>query len=107
MNEKKEKKSGNNHPFAVNEKRFAVKDNEVPAPGAYDLKSTVTVKNPNHKTSVYKSSTHNGIRDQDILIGKDNPGVGEYDHQNLNTLAYKEFQGGASNNFVLYTKQNY
>jgi hypothetical protein len=41
LNVKLEKKSGNTRPFAVNEKRFLVKDHEVPAPGAYDVKPTV------------------------------------------------------------------
>ena len=27
--------------------------------------------------------------------------------QHVNTIANKEFQGGASNNFILFTRQNY
>ena len=43
----------------------------------------------------------------DQVIGRDNPGIGEYDTQHLKTIANKEFQGGASNNFVLFTRKNY
>jgi len=39
-----------------------------------------------------------------LVIGKDNPGIGEYDSQNYKTIAGKEFQGGAANNFVLFSK---
>ena len=38
------------------------------------------------------------------VIGKDNPGIGEYDIQHHKTIANKEFQGGAANNFVLFTR---
>ena len=39
-------------------------------------------------------------------MGKDNPGVGEYDTQHLNTIAATEFQGGAANNFALFTRSH-
>ena len=56
----------------------------------------------------YKSSVPNGLTGtSDLIIGASNPGIGEYDTMHLNTIANKEFQGGAANNFVLYTRQNY
>ena len=51
----------------------------------------------------YKSKQE---RTLELVIGKDNPGIGEYDTQHLNTIAFKELQGGAPNNSVLFTRQN-
>lgn len=62
------------------------------------------MKNPKHQSASYKSGADKGW---DIVIGKDNPGTGEYDTQHHKTIANKEFQGGAANNFVLFTRQNY
>jgi len=42
-----------------------------------------------------------------MIMGKENPGVGEYETGHHNTVGNKEFQGGAANNFVLFTRQNY
>jgi len=41
------------------------------------------------------------------IVGEFNPGVGEYDTMHLKTISNKEFQGGASNNFVLFSRKNY
>jgi len=41
------------------------------------------------------------------VIGPNNPGIGEYDISHLKTIANKEFQGGASNNFVLFSRKNF
>jgi len=40
-------------------------------------------------------------------INPDHPGVGEYDTAHFKTIANKEFQGGASNNFVLFSRNNF
>lgn len=59
----------------------------------------------NLKHASLRSKVDKGLNYQ--IIGKDNPGIGEYDTQHYKTIANKEFQGGASNNFVLFTRQNY
>lgn len=41
------------------------------------------------------------------MLGRDNPGTGQYENYHQKTLANREFQGGAPNNFVMYTKQGY
>jgi len=64
----------------------------------------VQIKNPKHNSASYKSNVE---KSWDIVIGRDNPGIGEYDTQHLKTIANKEFQGGAANNFVLFTRKNY
>ena len=56
------------------------------------------------QSAVFKSKAD---KTMDIVIGKDNPGIGQYNAYHQNTLANKEFQGGAANNFVLFTRQNY
>jgi hypothetical protein len=62
------------------------------------------VKDPKLEMASFKS---NQEKSWDIVIGRNNPGIGEYDTQHLKTIANKEFQGGASNNFVLFTRKNY
>lgn len=94
---------GSKHPFAVNEKRFLRQDHNVPGAGAYELPSAIHVKNPKQLMPSYKSSLDRSL---DLVVGKDNPGIGEYDTQHYQTMAVKEFQGGAANNFVLFTRQN-
>jgi hypothetical protein len=51
----------------------------------------------------YRSRTTKGI-DAQLLVGAENPGIGEYETQHYKTITNKEFQGGASNNFVLFTR---
>jgi hypothetical protein len=68
------------------------------------LADTVKIKNPKLNSASYKSGVE---KSWDIVIGRDNPGIGEYDTQHLKTIANKEFQGGAANNFVLFTRKNY
>ena len=63
--------------------------------------STIEVKNPHLEHASYISKTN---KNYDIIIGKDNPGIGEYDIQHHKTIANKEFQGGEANNFVLFTR---
>jgi hypothetical protein len=40
-------------------------------------------------------------------MGKNNPGIGEYETMHYKTISAKEFQGGATNNFALFSKKNY
>ena len=69
---------------------------------AYNLPESCVVKDPNMVAASNRSKVEKGLNN--MVIGKDNPGVGEYDTQHLKTIANKEFQGGASNNFVLFTR---
>lgn len=98
------KKAGSRHPFDVNVKRFGKSDNDVPGAGAYTFASTVVVRNPKHLSANFKSNLDKSL---DLVAGNENPGAGEYETQNHKALANKEFQGGAANNFVLFTRQNY
>ena len=63
----------------------------------------MVVRNPKLAHASFKSKLEKG---PELILGRDNPGIGEYDTQHHNTIANKEFQGGAANNFVLFTKQN-
>ena len=69
-------KKGTRHPFQVNSKRFSDHDNGVPGAGQYAVPSSVAVKNPSMATAAYKSGLE---RELDLVIGRSNPGVGEYD----------------------------
>jgi hypothetical protein len=100
----KNREPGNEHPFAFNEKRFITEDREVPGPGAYKQPDSVKVHLPNKQFSVFKSTA---TKETEIVIGRDNPGTGEYDNYHQNTIANKDFQGGSANNFVMFTKNNY
>lgn len=64
----------------------------------------MVVQNPKQGNASFKSGME---KSWDIVLGRDNPGAGEYDTEHYKTIANKEFQGGAANNFVLFTRQNY
>lgn len=85
----------------MNTKRFADGDNEVPGAGTYSFPDTVVVKDKAKKSSMFKSNADKSL---ELVMGKDNPGVGEYENNHQGTMANKEFQGGAANNFVLFTR---
>jgi len=53
----------------------------------------------------YKSTVDKGLNY--IVVGPDNPGIGEYDTQHLRTIQNKELQGGCANNFSLFTRLKY
>jgi hypothetical protein len=76
----------------------------VPGAGSYNHPDTVVVKNKNLQHANFKSKADKGL---DLIIGKGNPGVGEYETAHHKAVGNKEFQGGAANNFVLFTRQNY
>lgn len=99
------REGGDKKPFGVNTLRFVTIDNGVPGAGMYKLPDSCQVKQPKYQMASYRSKVEKGLND--IVIGKNNPGIGEYDTQHLKTIANKEFQGGAANNFVLFTRQNY
>ena len=47
------------------------------------------MQNPKQQMASYRSKVEKGLND--MVIGKDNPGIGEYDTQHLKTIANKEF----------------
>ena len=97
------KKAGSRHPFdiGIGTKRFEKSDNEVPGAGTYSFTSTIQVRNPKQLSANFKSNQEKSL---DLTQGNENPGAGEYETQNHRALANKEFQGGAANNFVLFTR---
>lgn len=98
-----EKDSGAVHPFLKNEKRFVVQDKGVPPPGAYNIPG-LSVKEKQKESSFFKSGADKSV---EIVIGKNNPGIGTYENYHQQTISNKDFQGGAPNNFVMYTKHGY
>lgn len=98
------KKKGYGRPFAVNERRFQTIDHtSAPPVGTYEYPSSLVVKEPRLPAASMRSGAPRAPAE---IIGKDNPGVGEYDTQHLKTIAATEFQGGAANNFALFTKSH-
>ena len=97
---KAKKEGGSRRPFGMNQKRWKAMDNGVPGP-VYNLPDSLKVADPKHEHASYRSGLERGL---DLVHGRDNPGIGEYDTQHHRTIANKEFQGGAANNFVLFTR---
>ena len=97
---------GEKRPFGVNGGRFESDETCVPGAGTYKLPDSCQVKDPKYQLASYRSQVQKGL-DKQLLIGAENPGIGEYETQHYKTIQNKEFQGGASNNFVLFTRQNY
>jgi len=95
--------SGEKRPFGVNTGRFLTVDNGVPGAGTYKLPDSCTVKQAKYEHASMRSTVTKGLH----LVQNKHPGIGEYDTQHFQTIANKEFQGGASNNFVLFSKKNY
>ena len=63
---------------------------------------------PKYTHASVRSTVEKGLTGfNDIIIGKDNPGIGEYDTQHLQTIQNKELQGGCANNFSLFTRLKY
>lgn len=74
---------GEKKPFGYNRKRFDPDDNGVPGAGTYKLADSCVVKAPQVIMASYKSAI---VRELDQVIGKNNPGIGEYDTQHLRTI---------------------
>ena len=102
-NEKKAE-TGEKKPFGVNSQRFQGDEDGVPGAGTYKLPDSCNVKQKKHAMASYRSTVQKGL---DQVIGKENPGIGEYDTQHLKTISNKELQGGCANNFSLFTKLKY
>ena len=81
--------NGEKKPFGINSKRFLEKEQVGPEMTAYNLPESCTVQDPNMMAASNRSKVEKGLTN--MIIGKDNPGVGEYDTQHLKTIANKEF----------------
>lgn len=117
-----------NNSFGANQKRFDKDDTLPPGPGTYmqselevgvkhkpGKRSLKTKDGPKHtviKSSVnsiglkgengcFKSTTK---RELDHLIGKDNPGVGQFNIKDHQSIGVQKIQGGAPNNFLILSK---
>ena len=73
-------------PFGFNERRFQTIDQGIPGAGKYEAKSSF--KLDQKPSAIFKTKI--GV-ELDMVIGKDNPGIGEYDTQHHKTIANKEF----------------
>ena len=83
-----EKQGGDRRPFGVNTDRFTSKDNVGPDMGTYELPEACKIKESDKPHGSMRSKVQKGLN---MVIGKDNPGVGEYDTQHHKTIANKEF----------------
>lgn len=72
---KNKRKSGKGKPFNLKEKRFRTVDQNVPGAGAYSVPSTIQVADPERANASYISNID---KSWDIVVGRDNPGIGEY-----------------------------
>ena len=70
------KAGGELKPFGVNTNRFGSDENGVPGAGTYRLPDSCTVKQGKHHHASMRSTVKKGL---DQVIGRDNPGIGEYD----------------------------
>ena len=72
------REAGDKKPFGVNVKRFEGKglDNGVPGAGTYKLPDSCAVKESKFPHASMRSTVAKGLNQ---VIGKDNPGIGEYD----------------------------
>ena len=82
------REAGKKRPFGINTKRFGDDDNGVPGAGKYEQPATLGVKNPKLAHASFKSRL---VKGTEMIIGRENPGIGEYDTQHHNTIANKEF----------------
>lgn len=122
------KNSNGKQSFGVIQKRFDKSDTLPPGPGQY-MKAEIEVgakhkpgekslrvgEGPQHtvvasccnkegKAQVlasYKSTTE---RKLDIVIGKNNPGVGQFNILDHMSIGVQKIQGGAPNNFLILSK---
>lgn len=65
------------------------------------MPSSCAVRDPKHILASYKSGT---ARELKHIIGKDNPGVAQYNLTDHLSLGAHKIQGGAPNNFLILTK---
>jgi hypothetical protein len=80
---------GDKRPFGVNRHRWDNDETPVPGAGTYKLPDSCQVKDPKYQLASYRSTVNKGI-DKQLIIGKDNPGIGEYETQHYRTIQNKE-----------------
>jgi len=78
----------------------------VPGPGTYKLPESCQIKQPKHQAASYRSRTKRELGNH--ILGKHNPGIGQYDLTGFNSIGVATLEGGgAPNNFTLcYKDQN-
>ena len=75
----------------------------APGPGTYKLKDSCQVREPKHIGATYRSKVDRDFEKH--IIGKSNPGIGEYDLTKFNSLGGHTLEGGgAPNNFTICYK---
>ena len=80
-------------------KRFDKDETISPGPAAYKLPDSCQVKNPQIKMASYRSEAD---RDLNFIVGKDNPGVGQYNTGEQKAIGTTMLKGGgAPNNFTV------
>ena len=89
--------------FADKQKRFGKDDTLAPGPGTYTAPESCKVREARHAGADYRSTVN---RDFDIhVVGKKNPGIGQYELTNWNSIGGQTMEGGgAPNNFTLCYK---
>ena len=73
----------------MNRYRFDGDENGVPGAGQYKMPDSCQLREGSLKHASLRSKVDKGLDYQ--VIGKDNPGIGEYDTQHYKTIANKEF----------------
>jgi len=75
----------------------------APGPGNYQLPESCKIKEPKHEAAAYRSTVQ---RDFGVhVVGRNNPGIGEYDLTSFNTIGGNTMEGGgAPNNFTILYK---
>jgi len=89
--------------FADKKRRFGTDDTIVPGPGTYKAPDSCQVRQPKHVVASYRSTTKRELGNH--ILGKHNPGIGQYDLITFNAIASSTLEGGgAPNNFTLCYK---
>ena len=73
----------------MNRYRFDGDENGVPGAGQYKMPDSCQVKENNLNHASLRSKVTKGL--DNMIVGKGNPGIGEYDTQHYKTIANKEF----------------
>ena len=93
----KKDKSSN---FASKKPRFDKDDTLPPGPGQYKLHDACQIREPKHCAASYRSTTKRELGNH--ILGKKNPGIGQYDLTGFNSLGSRTLEGGgAPSNFTL------
>ena len=89
--------------FADKKMRFGKDDTIVPGPGTYKALDSCKIRQPKHQVASYRSTTKRELGNH--ILGKNNPGIGQYDLTSFNAIGASTLEGGgAPNNFTLCYK---